>query len=81
MLPSSLTCAAKMCFIGGMLRASLLVGGRIGASPLLASVGMVSSKECCSSLLVSSLHFVCVRSCMSVKWVLLRWAALSTLAT
>ena len=45
MFPSSLTCAAKMCLIGGIFKASLLVGGRIGASPLLASVGMVSSRN------------------------------------
>ena len=44
MLPSSLTCAAKMCLIGGMF-ASLRVGGRIGASPLLANVGIVSSRK------------------------------------
>ena len=45
MLPSSLTCAAKMCLIGGMFSASLRVGGRIGASPLLAKVGIVSSRK------------------------------------
>ena len=48
-----------MCLIGGIFNASLLVGGSVGASPLLANVGMVSMRKVwCSLRLVSSFHFV-----------------------
>ena len=40
-LPSSLTCAANTCLIAGMLRASRLGGGSVGASPSLANAGMM----------------------------------------
>ena len=67
-------CRYTQCFTLG--------GGSLGASPLLASAGMIKTVNSWWSFRwVSSFHFKWVNSWKSVKWDGLRWAAANTLDT
>lgn len=80
MLPSLLTCDAKMRFIAVRLSVCCRGGRSAGKSPLLADAGMLRGKKLVSFYdCVSSCQAEWVSVCRSWKWVRLRWVAASAL--